>query len=192
MPSLSSDQYFNKNSYGNVQANNINNNINPNKSDNIKQEDILGINNNNNNGNINNLPPFPINKSAPETHRKESSDDFDDWGFDDDKPKKSEPIDITQAINGNVEGKTDKKNQVEDLLNLNDNNVKVNKKENDGNSSDDLDAFFDEMEKEDSKEVKNNNNNNNNNNGDDMMDLLGSHEVNDKDKNNDVDDWGWN
>merc|ERR1712003_395900 len=130
-----------------------------------KEEDILGMNGNMKK-NIDNVPA-PFKKKS-----KKIEDDFDDWGFGDDddenKNKKQKPMikEVVNITDDVIDGNNGKK-KVESLLDFNDNkknNTKKNdnfdplmdlddiddgdvngKKVKDGNSSDELDAFFDEM-----------------------------------------------
>eukprot|EP00486_Rosalina_sp_Unknown_P001331 CAMPEP_0201567792 /NCGR_PEP_ID=MMETSP0190_2-20130828/8440_1 /ASSEMBLY_ACC=CAM_ASM_000263 /TAXON_ID=37353 /ORGANISM="Rosalina sp." /LENGTH=471 /DNA_ID=CAMNT_0047988175 /DNA_START=208 /DNA_END=1623 /DNA_ORIENTATION=- len=204
MPSLSSDQYFNKDTQQNQP----------------QQEDILGMNNNNNRPqqskkkHIDDLESWNSskqnkNKNKPKPNlKKKDSDDFDDWGFGDDEDEDDDEdnnkdikrkqeikpvMDITEAINGSnndkIKKSDNKPKQVESLLDFDQNeNVKDDK---DGNSSDELDAFFNEMELDEDKsndKANNNNNKKKKSNNDDVNDLLTSHT-----KSDDIgdDDWGF-
>merc|ERR1719410_53394 len=94
------------------------------------ESDILGMNAN---GNKKEIPsPFP--KAKKKKIAKPVNDDFDDWGFGDDEDENT--------------GKQEKQNV--NLLEFENNGSDAQKAVKDGNSSDDLDAFFNEMEDEES------------------------------------------
>lgn len=203
MAALSSDQYFGQNHGQNAVQNGGS------KVDGQNGMDVLGMNGANRKGIDEVEAPFPAKRARTKQSSVEAvTDDFDEWGFGgdadgdghDDEERKH---DLSSRDNANVNGKAKGKGQgVESLLDFGanetvDNTVSTEsavsavKEDKDGNSSDDLDAFFNEMTNEelgDTEKAKSGGKRENEDVSSKNDDLL----TNDNGKkSNDDDDWGW-
>lgn len=170
MASLSSDQYFGQN-----------------------EEDILGMNGNTKKSIDQIEAPFP-GKKTKRKHQNEDveavTDDFDEWGFDGDgdgdgdeePPPKHEQ---KQKSKSKQKLKAKPKDPMDSLLDF-DANDSV-KKEKDGNSSDELDAFFDQITNE--PKPKKNGKIKADEPAVEPKDLLSNDQG--KKANDSDDDWGW-
>eukprot|EP00484_Ammonia_sp_Unknown_P014311 CAMPEP_0197054860 /NCGR_PEP_ID=MMETSP1384-20130603/52236_1 /TAXON_ID=29189 /ORGANISM="Ammonia sp." /LENGTH=471 /DNA_ID=CAMNT_0042488199 /DNA_START=220 /DNA_END=1635 /DNA_ORIENTATION=- len=217
MAALSSDEYFHSdpqqqaprgNSYGSAS------NSNANANHRAKEEDILGMNASAKKAHIDQIPaPFPSEKTRKNGKVSQLSDDFDDdWGFggdedDDDEPNEKQqkmkkpdikqPVSIGDMLDGddvaNTQQQQQKSDKVESLLDFDDevNASQNGKKGKDGNSSDELDAFFNEMEDEHDDDNKHTNTKKNHKEKKETTDLLTDSNQNDTKKVSDDDNFDW-
>jgi len=209
MPSLSSDQYFNNNQQQQRNESDIlgmNGNANANSN-------VYGNGNEYGNANGDEVKkdiPAPFAKKNVSKKSKVENDDFDEWGFesnDDEQQQKAATEKENDAIVKDLTNKVDTlldfdKNETKKKIVMDDpflNDTTSNAKKNtsasakDGNSSDELDAFFDELENESDDDKNKTNAKSEEIQEKELHDLMDSHE-NNKDKGkkeDDDDDWGW-
>jgi len=207
MPSLSSDQYFNNNQQQQRNESDIlgmNGNANANSN-------VYGNGNEYGNANGDEMKkdiPAPFPKKNVSKKSKVQNDDFDEWGFesnDDEQQQKAATEKENDAIVKDLTNKVDalldfdkndtKKTIAMDDPFLNDTIARKNASAKDGNSSDELDAFFDELENESDDDTNKTNAKSEEIQEKELHDLMDSHENKDKDKgkkkDDDDDDWGW-